>query len=362
MIYLLCLLLLPGLLVTAIALFMQSPQFGKRPDNRIERIRLSPNYKNGAFQNISHTPALAEGATPWKILKEYIFPESKNKNPHGPLPSVKTDLKNSNSAEPIIVWFGHSSYFLQINNFKILVDPVFSGNASPVSFFAKSYKGSDVYSTDDFPDLDLLLITHDHFDHLDYDTVKKLIPKVKRVVTSLGVGAHLEHWGYDASKITELDWHEKAELPSSFSLTAAPARHFSGRKFKRNQTLWSSFILRTPDHTIYLGGDSGYDTHFKKIGNKYGPFDLAILECGQYNKFWKYIHMMPEETVQAAIDLNARVLMPVHWAKFTLSLHDWNDSIRRATAESKKKNLPLIMPLIGEKVILGAASTQNDWW
>jgi L-ascorbate metabolism protein UlaG (beta-lactamase superfamily) len=362
MIYLLYLFLLVGLLITAVALFMQSPQFGKRPDNRTERIRLSPNYRNGAFQNISHTPALAEGATPWKIIKEYIFPKSKNKNPDRALPSVKTNLKNNSPTESFIVWFGHSSYFLQINNFKMLVDPVFSGNASPVSFFAKSYKGTDVYSTDDFPDLDLLLITHDHFDHLDYNTVKKLIPKIKRVVTSLGVGTHLKRWGYDPSKIIELDWYEKAELTSSFSLLAAPARHFSGRTFKRNQTLWSSFVLKVPEHTIYLGGDSGYDFHFKEIGNKYGPFDLAILECGQYNEFWKYIHMMPEETVQAAIDLKASALMPVHWAKFTLSLHDWNESINRATAESKKKNLPLVVPRIGEKVILGSAGTQNDWW
>ncbi|AXE17586.1 MBL fold metallo-hydrolase [Runella rosea] len=343
--------------------YMQQPQFGKNPaELRFERIRTSPHYKNGAFQNEHFTPDLAEGVTYFDILKLYI-PKVENKEPSKALPSVKTDLKNISSDKPVVVWFGHSSYFMHIDGKNILVDPVFSGNASPVSFFGANYNGSNVYSIDDFPELDLLIITHDHYDHLDYETVKKLQPKVKRVVTSLGVGSHLAHWGYDESQITELDWWEKTKLDSTFDITAAPARHFSGRGFKRMQTFWSSFILKTPQHNIYVGGDSGYDTHFKEIGDKYGPFDLAILECGQYNDYWKYIHLMPEETAQAAVELRAKLLLPVHWSKFTLALHPWNESIQRVTKKAKALNQPITTPMIGEKVEVGGGEYPvKEWW
>lgn len=356
---------LVGILVAlslAVFLFMQQPQFGQNPSGkRLERIKKSPNYQNGAFQNLNLTPELAEGATYWDILKAYI-PKVENQEPSRPLPSVKTDLKNIQSDNPVIVWFGHSSYFMRIEGKNILVDPVFSGHASPVSFFGSNYAGSNVYSVDDFPELDLLIISHDHYDHLDYETVKKLQPKVKKVITSLGVGSHLERWGYNEAQITELDWWEKTSLDSTFALTAAPARHFSGRGFKRMQTLWSSFILKTPNYNIYLGGDSGYDTHFKEIGEKYGPFDLAILECGQYNEFWKYIHLMPEETAQVAVELKAKVLLPVHWSKFTLGLHSWTDPIERVVKKARELNQAIATPMIGEKVEINGTYPTKEWW
>ena len=260
------------------------------------------------------------------------------------------------------MWFGHSSYFLQVDGKRILVDPVFSGSASPVSFTTKAFRGSDVYTVEDLPAIDYLFITHDHWDHLDYKTVLQLKSKVGKVVTGLGTGSHLEHWGYDKAMIIEKDWNEEIVLNNGFVVHTTPARHFSGRNLKRNTTLWTAFVLQTPTKKLYLGGDSGYDTHFTDIGDQFGPFDLAILECGQYSEYWKYIHMMPEETVQAGIDLKAKCIFPVHWGKFSLSLSEWDDSIKRVTAEAHKKGMPLIHPIIGEAVNLDQLTESVRWW
>jgi L-ascorbate metabolism protein UlaG (beta-lactamase superfamily) len=181
-------------------------------------------------------------------------------------------------------------------------------------------------------------------------------------VTSLGVGAHLEYWGVPADKIKELDWWETTDINADTKFTAAPARHFSGRGFKRNQTLWSSFVFETNGYRIYLGGDSGYDKHFAEIGNRFGPFDLAILEDGQYNIYWSNIHMMPEETAQAAVDLKAKVLFPVHWGKFALATHPWDESVQRVLKKAGELNMKVITPRIGEQVILDSIYPATHWW
>jgi L-ascorbate metabolism protein UlaG (beta-lactamase superfamily) len=349
-------------LVLGVALFMRQPQFGRAPAGiRLRRVQNSPNYRDGAFQNLNPTPQLAEGVSPLDILRSYIKP-AKNRQPDRPLPSVRTNLEALPSGVSTLVWFGHSSYLVRMAGKTILVDPVFSGSASPVSFFGKNYGGSNVYSVADLPEIDALLITHDHYDHLDYDTITRLRSKVKQVVTSLGVGAHLEKWGYASEQIHELDWHETVGVAAVLTFTALPARHFSGRGFRRNQTLWSSFVLQSADHKLYLGGDSGYDSHFKAIGNQYGPFDLAVLECGQFNEYWKYIHMMPEQTAQAAVDLRAKVLMPVHWAKFTLALHAWHEPAERVSHEAEKMSLPVTTPMIGQPVVVGKEYPTATWW
>jgi L-ascorbate metabolism protein UlaG (beta-lactamase superfamily) len=219
-----------------------------------------------------------------------------------------------------------------------------------------------VYGVNDFPNLDMVVITHDHYDHLDYKTILQLKDKTKLFCTSLGVGAHLEHWGIAPERIVELDWWESKIIFESMELTATPARHFSGRSFARYKSLWSSFILKTPTHRLFLGGDSGYETHFQTIGEKYGPFDIALLECGQYNEDWPYIHMMPEQTVQASIDLKAAVLMTVHWAKFKLSLHPWKEPIERATKAADAKGVTYTTPLIGQPVIIGENYPREAWW
>ena len=340
--------------------YLGSRVFGHVPiGTRLERIKKVPNYRDGAFQNLSLTPVMVNGIL--INIRDFLQP-GQDREPSQPLPSVKTDLNDLPAAGATLIWFGHSSYLLKIAGKTILVDPVFSGNASPVSFFGKSYSGSNVYSVADMPEIDILLLTHDHYDHLDYDTIRKLRPKVKQVVASLGVGAHLERWDYSPEMMRELAWHEGTDLDGGFRLTALPARHFSGRLFKRGQTLWSSFVLDAPDYKLYLGGDSGYDTHFAKIGTQYGPFDLAILECGQYNQNWPYIHMMPEQTAQAALDLQAKALLPVHWGKFTLALHPWYEPIERVTKSAQKLRLTLATPLIGQPTGIGGPYPDTAWW
>lgn len=345
----------------AVYAFMHQPSFGKLPSGkRLEKIKNSPHYREGSFQNIHHTPTLEEGQSYTKVMKEFFFDKDKRNIPKSALPSQKTDLLSLDPDKNILVWFGHSSYFMQIDGKKILVDPVFSGNASPVSFTTKSFAGTDVYIPEEFPPIDYLFISHDHWDHLDYTTVTKL--KIKKIVTGLGTGAHFERWGFDTEMVIEKDWNEEARLDEGFYLHTFPARHFSGRGFSRNQSIWVSFVLITPHMKIFIGGDSGYDTHFSEIGKAYGPFDLAILECGQYNRYWKYIHMMPEETAQAAVELNAKVLLPVHWAKFSLGLHAWDEPIIRVTKASAERNQPVIHPMIGECVNLNAPVASLRWW
>ena len=335
--------------------------YGKLPSGeRLRKIQASPNYKNGSFQNISKTNAMAEDASFFKTMREFLH-KNKNVKPPHVLPFVKTDLKKLKSEQPTLVWFGHSSYLLKINDITILVDPVFSGNAAPVSCMVRSFPGSNEYKVEDFPKIDILLLTHDHYDHLDYKTVLQLKGKINKIVCSLGVGSHLEHWGFDKKIITELDWWEIYN-DKDLSLTATPGRHFSGRGIKRGQSLWSAFILKTGNYNLFLGGDSGYDKHFKEIGEKYGPFDLAILESGQYNTSWPNIHMMPEETVQASVDLKAKVLLPVHWGKFTLAMHAWNEPIKRVLEKAKELKVTVANPKIGEPYVMGETLPTEKWW
>ena len=338
--------------------------FGKLPSGaRLERIHRSAHYREGSFKNLAETPMLAEGTSYPKMLIEF-FSKGINREPLHALPAVKTDLNHLANIEPAIIWFGHSSYLIRIHGLSILVDPVFSERPSPFQFIGKKgYPATFQYTVDDMPSvIDLVIITHDHYDHLDYNTIKKLKSRVKRFYTSLGVGEHLEYWGIDKYKIVEFDWWEKQTLVHGFEIIATPARHFSGRLFKRNQSLWSSFILKTDGYSIFVGGDSGYDEAFKTIGEQYGPFDLALLECGQYDKQWPFIHMMPEQCPQACIDLKTKAFMPVHWGKFTLALHEWTDPIERATKKAKELNVPVVTPMIGEPVLLNSLPASKKWW
>ena len=336
--------------------------FGKNPSGRrLEKINAAPNYHNGAFLNIENTEVMLKGVSMVKAMKDFMN-KPKSTVPSSLIPSVKNDLGSLTPGKPQMVWFGHSSYLVSSNGFTILVDPVFSGNASPFPFFAKAFEGSNIYSADDMPHIDLLLLTHDHYDHLDYSTVCKLDKKVSQIVTSLGVGQHLEYWNINPEKITELNWWEETSAASHIKLTATPARHFSGRGTRRGKTLWSSFVLDLHGTRIFAGGDSGYDQSFRKIGEKFGPFDLAILENGQYNKNWPYIHMMPEEAVAAAKDLGAEWLIPVHWGKFALSLHDWNEPAKRVVKAARLAGQNIITPRIGEIVTLGEDRYWPEWW
>jgi L-ascorbate metabolism protein UlaG (beta-lactamase superfamily) len=227
----------------------------------------------------------------------------------------------------------------------------------------KSFKGSDIHTPADIPEIDYLFITHDHWDHLDYKTVSALRPKIGKVITGLGTGAHLERWGFDPQIIIENDWFEQIGLENGFTVNTTPARHFSGRSTKPNQSLWASFVLKTPSMQIFIGGDGGYDKHFAEIGEKFGSFDLVILENGQYNTSWKYIHMMPNEVLQAAKDLKAKRLFPVHNSKFALANHSWDTPLKAITEFNKTVNQPIITPMIGEPVYLkDTAQIFSEWW
>lgn len=351
------------LLVLTVLLYMQQPKFGKAPSGaRLERMKQSPNFKDGVFENKTHTPSLTEGYSMTKVLWDFLFSKNPNQKPHQDIPSVHTDLKHLPADSNILVWFGHSSYFLQVDGVKFLVDPVFSGNASPVPGSTKAFKGSDAYTVADLPEIDYLLISHDHYDHLDYETIKALKAKVWKVVCGLGVGAHFEYWGYAADKIIEKDWEETILLEHGMKLHTLSSRHFSGRTFKRNNTLWLSFLLETPNQKIFLGGDGGYDDRFKAIGQRFGSIDLAILENGQYNVAWQAIHCLPEETLKAAKEMNAKRIMPVHSGKFSLALHDWNEPLREIS-RLNAGHIPLVTPRIGEPVrINDTTQVFTDWW
>lgn len=352
-------------IVVAFFIITNLPVFGRLPRGlRLEKIHHLANYRDGALQNQSITLMQPEGVSFFKVLNAFLFEKHPNKTPEKALSYISPNLNGSPKSDaPEIIWFGHSSYLIKIDGLRILVDPVFSKTPSPFSFIgSKAFLGTDVVKAEEFKNIDILIITHDHYDHLDYTSILKFTPQVKTIVASLGVGEHLEKWGIKADKINELCWNESITLFRSAKLTAVPARHFTGRKFKRNQTLWSAFVLKTENYQLFLGGDSGYDTHFAKIGEEFGSFDLALLECGQYNAYWPYIHMFPEETVQAAIDLKAKVLMPVHWGKFSLAMHPWNEPIKRVVLAAAAKQLPLVTPKLGETIILNEYLPTENWW
>lgn len=351
-----------ALLALVVFLYMQQAVFGKNPSGEdLTRAQASANYKNGVFENVEPTEVMRKDASTFKVLKDFLNKPATTV-PTKALPSVETNLSSLQSDAPAIVWFGHSSYLIKSKGITVLVDPVFSGHASPISIFGKEFEGTNRYGVNEMPAIDLLILSHDHYDHLDYETIKQLQPKVKKIVAPLGVDAHLEHWDVPTEKITALDWWESISIQDSIELIATPARHFSGRGFARGKTLWSAFVLKIHGYSVFIGGDSGYDSQFKAIGEKFGPFDVALLECGQYGEDWPSIHMLPEEVPLAAKDLNAKVLMPVHWAKFALAYHAWNEPIERLLKKAAEEQVKVVTPKIGEPVIIGQNQPIETWW
>jgi L-ascorbate metabolism protein UlaG (beta-lactamase superfamily) len=352
------------LFIIAVFAFMQQDQFGKNPEGqRLTTIEKAFNFQDGQFHNLSVTPPLAEGYSMMGLMYRALFRPGARRTPIDKIPSNKSDLLTLPIDQDVLVWFGHSSYFIQIDGKRILVDPVFSGYASPLRGTIPAFKGTDIYSVDELPPIDYLFISHDHYDHLDYETVMKLKNKTKKVICGLGVGGHFERWGYDSSMVIERNWNDSIPLAEGFTAFVTPARHFSGRGFDRNKTLWCSFILRTPTMKIYMGGDSGYDTHFADIGKKFGPVDLAMLENGQYDVAWPYIHSSPEQVVKAAHDLRARRIFPVHSSKFALANHAWDDPLIKVSVFNANSGIPMITPLIGELVYLKKEDQHfTPWW
>ena len=366
---LLCLL---GALALGIRLFLGSLPFGALPDEaEQQRLARSPHYADGAFHNELPTPVLADDSSMAASLLQFLLRKKDHPVPPGPVPTANTPLTTLDRATDSLVWLGHSSFLLQLDGQRILIDPVLSDHASPVSWITRAFPGSNPYTPDQLPDIDVLLISHDHWDHLDYATLRALRPRIRQIVCGLGVGAHLRRWGFAPAQIHEGDWGDALTL-GTLTVRITPARHYSGRSLARNASLWAGFVLETPHRRLFYSGDSGYGPHFAELGRRFGPFDCVLLDCGQYDRRWPFIHMTPEETARAAHALRARSLLPAHAGKFSLAYHCWDDPYRRISAASRGRRWRLLMPRIGEALALDAvtqprpaadpAAAPVPWW
>ena len=296
------------------------------------------------------------------LIWEFIFSRNQ-RTPDKNLPSRKVDLTYFNDTATNnlnATWLGHSSLMINIDGNKILTDPVFE---SKVSFFGPwRYNGGVPLDIATLPEIDVVIISHNHYDHLNKFSIEQIKDKVGKFITTLGVGKQLIEWGVPANKITELDWGEDVMVSPSLQITATPSQHFSGRGlFDRDETLWASWVIQGANHKIFFSGDSGYFDGFKKIGEKYGPFDMTFLECGAYNERWHHIHMYPEETVQAHVDLRGKVLHPIHWGTFNLAFHPWFEPMERFEKAAKEKNIKTTTPVVGETTVFGKEQ-QQSWW
>lgn len=353
--------------VLIITLFINmSPEFGDMPAKSDKtRYEQSDNYKDGKFVNQTSTSMDMGFVGMAKTLKDFIVGVPNNK-PDFELPVEKVDSLTLTEGKDNtrLIWFGHSAFLLQMDGLNILIDPMFGDVPAPHPWLGrKRYSKELPIEIEKLPAIDLIIFSHDHYDHLDYGSIQKLKSKTKKFFVPLGVGAHLKKWGVATEDIQEFDWWDETEH-EGLMLAFTPARHFSGRGLTdRFSTLWGSWVIKGKRDNIYFSGDSGYGPHFKEIGEKYGPFDFAMMECGQYNERWSSIHMMPEETAQAAVDINTKMMMPIHWGAFTLALHSWTDPVERLTAKANELGMPILIPVIGSSIQLGSLpATVNKWW
>lgn len=352
-----------ALLYLVAILYMRRPEFGRLPEGeRLRRIEASPNYRDGAFHYPMATPRSTAKRSFFDVMWDNFFNVHPDATPRVALPHVRTDLSALAQGGDALVWFGHSGYYLQLGGVRMLVDPTLE-SASPVGFFGGAFKGADAYRAKDLPAVDYLIITHDHWDHLDYETIQEIKARVGHYVVPLGVGAHLEHWGVAPQDITELDWWEDVELKAGLRVTALPARHYSGRTFHRNATLWASYMVQAGERNVYLGGDSGYGPHFAQIGERFPSIDLALLENGQYNEDWANIHTLPDELASIARELKPRRIFTGHNSKYRLARHAWYEPLERASETAERQGLHLLTPMIGQVVHLqDSTQTFSKWW
>lgn len=352
------LLLTVGVLVTT----KVTVQKGKVPTGRrLNVIKESVNYQEPFFQNVEDTNM---DKPPIEGIKE-MMKKGTDRAPEKSLNTLPIDLgmfENATSNETLICWLGHSTFLVKTGGINILVDPVFSKRASVLQWVGpKRFDYSCTYSLDDLPEIDLVLISHDHYDHLDCAAIKGLKDKVDAFYMPLGVGAHLEHWKVDPLKIHELDWWDSFEF-KGVKFTATPGRHFTGRFLNdRFKTLWCGWAIKSANHNVYYSGDTGYFNGFSEIGERLGPFDFALMECGQYSKYWANIHMFPEESANAAVEVKSKLAMPIHWGKFKLSIHAWYESPQRFLKQAEQNKLEVALPEIGEVFSIEKAP-QKEWW
>jgi len=261
-------------------------------------------------------------------------------------------------------WLGHSTVLLEMDGLRILTDPVWGPRASPSRLLGPKRFQPVPVSLQQLPPVDLVIVSHDHYDHLDYPTIRELARRDVPFVTSLGVGAHLESWGVPAERITELDWWESHTLPNAdLTITAAPSQHFSGRGLKdRNATLWSSMVIKSRRNSVFFSGDTGLTTEYATIRERLGPFDLVMLEVGAFHPSWGHIHLGPENALKALELLGGGAFLPVHWGTFSLAMHAWDEPAETLLALAPKQDAQLVMPQLGEPVEPAQAERVTPWW
>jgi L-ascorbate metabolism protein UlaG (beta-lactamase superfamily) len=327
----------------------------------------SPNYRDGVFHNLEPSAAIKLDAEENRLVLFEMFSGSSESRPRKPIPLA--DSAPRSAAAPLAVtWLGHATALVEIDGYRLLTDPVWSERCSPSKVVGPQRLHPPPVELEALPALDAVVISHDHYDHLDMDTVRKLARTQRAMfVVPLGVGAHLREWGISASRIVELDWGSSYTI-DDLTLTCAPARHFSGRFLSRNNTLWSSWVFTGPQHRAFFGGDTGYTGGFADIGARHGPFDLTLLPIGAYNKSWPDIHMNPEEAVRAHRDLNASapsgLLVPIHWATFRLAPHAWAEPADRVVGAALSAAVDLAVPRPGGRVVpsVAAGTAVEAWW
>lgn len=358
---------LSSLFIAYLLISSYYPNFGGDVSEEKQTIyQSSLQYKKGKFHNTNNVPKEQKFKDRLKSIYKFYTAKVTNGRPKHDLKSKHIDSVNvaNYKGKARMIWFGHSSFLLQLKGKTILLDPMFGKVAAPHPLLGEERFNKELpIKPEHLSKIDAVLFSHDHYDHLDYETILKIKDKTNHFYVPLGVGTHLEAWGIASQKITELDWWEETTY-QDLKLICTPAQHFSGRKLENGQsTLWSSWVIQSTEENIYFSGDTGYSNHFNEIGTKYGPFDIALLECGQYNKMWPDIHMMPEQTAQAGKDLKAKKIMPIHWAGFKLALHDWTDPIKRVKIKANQLNIPVITPQIGDVIyVKDSLNIYTNWW
>lgn len=356
------------LVAAVLVFFYTAPQLGgKAEGERLERMKKASNFRQGIFVNTVETNMEMPWSTLKKVMGHYLFADKSNKLPRKSIaskPFSSSSFESVSDSSIAMTWFGHSSILMRIDGVTLLTDPVLVGKrASMFSFMGPERFAYDQHvEVGQLPKIDAVIISHDHYDHLDYPTIQALKQSVKKFYMPLGIGAHFEEWGVPKENIIELEWWDEITI-EGVTLALTPTRHFSGRAIRdRFKTLWGSWVIVGRDQRIYFSGDSGYFPGFKEIGDKYGPFDLTFMECGAYNEGWSEIHMFPEETAQAHLDLKGKLLMPIHWGKFDLSLHPWKESVQRLSKKAADEHISLFTPEVGQLITLRDSSALDFWW
>jgi len=322
-------------------------------------------HLEGRFANPQQIPEMPFSKK-MAILAKFMFGKKTNTVPDIQLPTLPLDAGSFST--PVtegyrVTWIGHSTTLIEMDGLKILTDPVFGERASPFKDFGPKRFQPAAISIADLPHLDVVVISHDHYDHLDMGSIKALKEKTDLFVMPLDVGTHLRHWGVEAEKIIELDWWDETVVAGSVRLIATPARHFSGRGMSdKNKTLWASWVIANQSHSLFFSGDTGMQEAFSEIGQRFGPFDLAMIENGAYDPAWPNVHMSPEETVEAAVMLGAKRLMPIHWGTFDLANHPWYEPAERVQMLAATRNIPLAHPRQGESVGTDLPWPIARWW